>query len=120
MRHSLLIIGLTLTATTWGCATTGTTTASTSSGTVGLQSLDGDVVLSGTTPEVPEGRIALEARSEASSGLWMETAGPSPAPEAWEQPTPRLDRMYRLVTPPGPNDAAPKVAYRRDVRRTHQ
>ena len=117
MRHSLLIIGLTLTATTWGCATTGTTTASTSNGTVGLQSLDGDVVLSGTTPEVPEGRIALEEGSQSSSGLWMETAGPNPAPDAWEQPTPRLDRMYKLVTPPGPNETAPKVAYRRDVRR---
>ena len=57
MRNTMLMIGLTLTATTWGCATTATTTASTTNTTPGLQSLDGGVVLSGNTLDVPEGHL---------------------------------------------------------------
>jgi hypothetical protein len=121
MRPSLFIVTLTLTATTWGCASTGTTaTTVSSSTTVGLKSLDGDVVLSGTTPEVTEGTLHVDRQTVASSGLWMETSSRDPDENSWQQPTPRLDRMYKLVTPPASDEAPKDVAYLRDRRSARQ
>lgn len=120
MRPSLLtIMGLTLIATAWGCASSGTTTASTS--TVGLKSLDADVVLSGTTPEVREGKLGVEQRPVASrSGLWMDTKTDVTTEADWQQPGERFHRIYKLVLPPDPNDPQREVASLRDRRSARQ
>jgi hypothetical protein len=122
MRPSLLtIMGLTLIATAWGCASSGTTNASTSKTTVGLKSLDADVVLSGTTPEVREGKLGVEQRPIASrSGLWMDTKSEAATEDDWQQPGQRFDRIYKLVLPPDPNDPQREVASLRDRRSARQ
>lgn len=123
MRPSMLtIIGLTLITTAWGCASSATTTASTSKTTVGLKSLDGDVVLSGTTPEVREGKLGVEQRPIASrGGLWMGTSGEAAPVDDWQpQDEQRFERIYKLMLPPDPNDPQREVATLRERRSARQ
>lgn len=114
MRQSVLtIMGLTLIATAWGCATSATTTASTTTGTVGLKSLDGDDVFTGEAPEAPDGVVALQHQPTVSSGLWMEDSW-KPSPEdTWTNPNSRINNVYKLMTPPESNE----IAYTRTKRR---
>lgn len=119
-RTVLTIMGLTLLATTFGCASAATTASSTTHTTPGLKSLDGDTVLTGTTPEVIEGNLDLDRETVASSGLWMD-ASHQPAPtEAWPQAPSSFDRVYKLVLPADPGAPATEVASLRDRRTARQ
>lgn len=109
---------LTLSIAAWGCASSGATPTASTTTTVGLKSLDGDTVLAGTTPEVPEGRLGIHHETVASGGLWMGAGQQPSADEQWTQPTPRLDRMYKLMIPVQPEESTKDVAYgtRRSAR----
>lgn len=120
MRQSVFIMGLTLLGTAWGCASSGTTTVTSSKTTVGLQRLGGDVVLSGETPDVGSGKVAVDEQTVASSGLWMATSEKPVSPDAWADRTDRLDRVYKLVLPPDSSEAPKDVVYLRDRRSARQ
>ncbi len=119
MRQSVFTITcLTLSIAAWGCASSGTTPAATTTTTVGLKSLDGDTVLAARTPEVPEGRLVIRHETVPSSGLWMKASPKRTADEQWHQPTPRLDRMYKLMIPMKPGVTTQGLAHgsRRSAR----
>ena len=116
----LTVMGLTLLATTFGCASSGPATSSTTHTTPGLKSLDGDTVLTGTTPEVIEGNLDLDRESVASSGLWMEPAHQPAATDAWPQQPSSFGRVYKLVLPPDPSATPTEVASLRDRRSARQ